>query len=264
MVSVLSPDGVARILVLGTGTNGQLKVSKRNAAGTITDLATASANLTNCASTTVPIDIKIVYGCTSGDTILLYENGTQVVNFTGASICTDSATTLNSVGFSYLNTVANTTSGVFSEVIVNSSNTLGMALWTLTPHAAGNTQLWSGTVADIDKFVINDSTFISTGTNSQLSQWTVSDIAPPSGTWAVQAVVQSARVLVGTTGPQHFAWNVRTGSTLADYNTGSNAPITSFSNFPNHIWATNPATSAAWQFSDLTASGFNLGLESLP
>jgi hypothetical protein len=256
-----SPDGVSRIVVRQTGTNGQLKVSKRNAAGTITDLATASGNLTTA---TTSIDLQIVYGCTAGDQVNLYLAGTQVITFTGASICTDAATQLNQVELASLNNQGSTvTATQWSEVIVADSDTRGMALWTLSPQAAGNTQSWTpNTVGNVNPTAITDSNFVSSTSSSQLSEWTT-PTSTPTGTWNLLAIVQEARVETSTTGPQTFEWLVRTKDG-SDHVTGTVTPtVGAFANFSNQIWATNPHTSAAWAITDV-ASGFNLGIESTP
>ena len=125
----------------------------------------------------------------------------------------------------------------------------------------GNTQSWTpNTVGNINEVIISDTTLVSTNVNDALSQWTTPTSAL-SGNWGVKAIVQEARVRIGTTGPQHFDWSLRTAST--DYVAGvSNAPLTSFSNFKNQLWTTNPNTSGAWAITDI-ASGFNLGIKSL-
>ncbi len=262
---VRSPDGVSRIVMRQTGTSGQLKVSKRNAAGTITDLATASSNINTATLTS--LDIEIIYGCTSGDQVNVWYNGSSVIAFTGASICTDSATTLNQVEFAGFNgggggSVTNGGTS-WTEVIISDSDTRGMALWTLAPTAAGNTQSWTpNTVADINPSVINDANFVATGSSSSLSEWTT-PTTPPSGTWGVLGIVQEARVLRGTTGPQNFDFLARTKDGTDHLFGYSSTLSTSFGNFGNQIWTTNPHTSASWVITDV-ASGFNLGIESLP
>lgn len=258
-----SPDGVARILLRQTGTTGQLKISKRNAAGTITDLVTLTGTFSN--TTLTAFDMQVVYGCTTGDSVTVYYNSTSAGSATGASICTDSATQLNQMELGSFHSdasgsVSNAGTG-YSEVIISSTDTRGMALWTLNPQAAGNTQSWTpNTVADINKAVINDATSISASTSSSVSQWTTPTTAP-SGSWGVLGIVQEARMQVGTTGPQTFEWSCRSGGT--DNVTGSLSPTTSYANFSNQIWANNCTTSSAWAISDI-ASGFNLGVESTP
>ena len=79
-----SPDGVSRIVLRQTGTYGQIKVSTRNAAGTITDLATASSNFSAAARN----DQKVNYTCSSSGGIALYIDGTSVISYSG-NPCTD-------------------------------------------------------------------------------------------------------------------------------------------------------------------------------
>jgi hypothetical protein len=196
----------------------------------------------------------------------MYLAGTQVINFSG-NPCTDAATQLNQVEFASANggaggTVSNGGGTGWSEIIIADQDTRGMGLWTLNPTAAGNTQSWTpNTVANVNKATINDTTNVSTGSNNALSEWTT-PTSPPAGTWNVLAVVQEARVLRGTTGPQNFEWLLRT-TDGTDHVTGSVNPSTSFGNFSNQIWATNPFTTSAWAITDI-AAGFNLGIESLP
>jgi hypothetical protein len=139
-----------------------------------------------------------------------------------------------------------------------------MSLWTLTPAASGNTQSWTpNTVANIAKTVINDATVVSTATNNALSEWTVPS-TPPSGIFNVLDVVQNARVAVSGTGPQHFDWLARTGAIPTDILAGAPAApmVGSFANFQHRWGPNNPVTGIAWSMADLTAAGFNLGIES--
>jgi len=265
---IRSPDGVSRLLLRQTGTTGTLKASKRNSAGTITDLATASG--TYSAGTITQLDVQVIYGCTSSDQFNVWLNSTSFIAYTGASICTDAATQLNQADYGSVgngtasvlcSTGATATVTCWSEMIIADQDTRGMALWTLNPSAAGNTQSWTpNTLANVNKAVINDATSIAAAGNNSLSEWTTPTSAP-SGSWGVLAIVQEARIERGTTGPQNFEWLVRTidGS---DNVTGSVNPTTAFVNYSN-IWATNPHTSASWVIGDI-ASGFNLGIESLP
>jgi hypothetical protein len=261
-----SPDGNARILLRQTGTQGQFKISTKTASGTVTDLATTSSNINPL--TLHVMDLHVSYTCSSAGGVTLYEDGVQVINYSG-NPCTDSATSLNQVALGVLGATngSNTSCGnggdatCWSEIIVADGDTRGMALWTLAPQASGNTQSWTpNTVGDINPTSINDSNFIATTTTGALSEWTT-PTSPPSGAWNVLAVAQDARVSAGYTGPQHFEWLARTKDG-SDHVTGSVAPLDgSFSNY-NGVWATNPYTSSAWSITDI-AAGFNLGIESL-
>jgi len=252
-----SPDNVARVLVRTTATSGQWKVSTQNAAGTKTDVVTASANHTTNHLTTV--DIHVDFGASGG--VTMWYDGVQVASYSG-SLRTDAATQLDHFAFS-----SATNSGVigdntqWSEFIAANEDTTSMSLWTLAPVASGNTQSWTpNTVGNINEVIINDATSVSTTTNNALSQWTT-PVTAPSGAWNVRAIVQEARLQRGATGPQHADFSLRTAST--DYVAGSTLAVgTSFSNFGNALWLTNPNTSAAWAITDI-ASGFNLGVKAI-
>lgn len=262
---VYSPDGVARILLRQTATFGQIKLSSRNAAGTITDLATASANFS--ANALTQLDLFINYTCSGAGGVQLYENGTQVINFSG-NPCTDAATSLNALdlvqlsGNAGLCTSNSTQSGTcWSELIVQSTSTLGEGLLSLTATGAGATQNWvPNTLANINKTANNDATSIAATSTGVLSEWT-QGTAIPTGSFGVVAVTQDIRAERGTSGPQTILPAVHVGGT--DYTTlPSISPGTSYSNF-NVIWPTNPATSSAWATTDITAP-LQWGIESNP
>jgi hypothetical protein len=262
-VILRSPDGVSRIIVRQTGTAGQLKVSTRKSDGTITDLATATGTYSTGITA---FDLYVNFTCSGAGGVQLYLANVQVINYSGSPCTTDPATQLNQADFASLNNTATlcTINNGFcwSEIIIADADTRGMALWTLAPAAAGNTQSWTpNTVGNVNPFIFNDLTSVATGSNNALSQWTT-PVAAPSGAWNVLAVSQEARLAVGLTGPQHFEWLLRTKDGTNNV-TGSMAPLlVNFSNFTNQIWAVNPTTSAAWSISDI-AAGFNLGVESL-
>jgi hypothetical protein len=264
---VRSPDGVARILLRQTGTSGQLKVSTRNAAGTITDLATASANLS--ASTPTAIDLEIVYVCSGSGGVALYEGGTQVVNYTG-NPCTDSATSLDQVEFMGFNNFASGTNcasgdNCWSEMIAANEDTRSMHVATCALQAAGNTQAWTpSTLANVNKATISDISFVSTPTNNLLSQWTCPTSAP-TGTWGVKSFSIEARNLASTTGPQNFDWSLRVSG--ADYLAGTTTGLTNaFANYRDQL-DVSPATSTTWGISEIyntSANQLGIGLKSLP
>lgn len=250
LLAVLDSSGVGRILVLGTATAGQVKICTRNAAGTIATLVTSAAGALPTSSL-VPIDLFINYAASGQCT--LYVSGVAIADTgPGVNVTTDSATALAQVQFASLSTSAG-----WSECIIQDTSTLGLALQTLAPVAAGNTQSWTpNTVGNVNPTSINDANFVAATAVNSLSEWTVSTTLP-AGSWLIEAVVQTARVSVGATGPQHFEWLVRT-SDGSDHVTGSVAPTTSFSNF-NNVWPTNPHTSSAWGAGEL----INAGVESL-
>jgi hypothetical protein len=253
-IIVRSPDGVSRILVRQTATAGTLKISTRNAAGTITDLATASTGF--ATSTVTQIDVKIDYSAAGG--VQMWLGSTQVINFAGDPR-TDAATTLNQVE------IGNLTNGTtnWSEIIVADQDTRAMGLVTLQPSNPGNTQGWTGgTVTAINENPLNDASFLSDGTGNVLSQWTT-PAALPGGAGQILAIVQEARLRKGGTGPSAFDWSLRVSG--IDYLAGTTTALTtSFLNYANQQWLTNPGTGTGWALTDITGGTLNLGVKSLP
>lgn len=248
--------GVARIVVRGTGTAGQWKVDKRDAAGTFTNLCTSLAGAAGSGGNAQNFDLFIQYG-TSG-LVQLYIGGALAATSGIMDVTTNGATTLNQVEFSGVNT-ANTMT--WSECIVSDSLTINAGTYQLKPAASGNTQNFApNTVANVSKNSVADSTFVSTANNNDLSQWTT-PVAPPAG-FVVQAIVLTARVAAGLTGPQHFDWLLRTKDGTDHLAGTSNAPTTSLANFSGYVWSTNPATMVGWVPSDI-AVGFNIGIKAL-
>jgi hypothetical protein len=256
LLRIMNSNGNTALVVRGTGTAGQVKISSRTSGGVYTDLVTCS-NAVNIALT--QLDLFVNYA--AGGEVTLYSNGGQVCTYSGNVTNGDGATTLNKLE---LAATYNNNSGKWSEVIVATTNTTAMNLFTHYPNAAGNTVAWTGTnpcTAIVNASTFNDTNYISTGSNSQTEQCGVYRTLP-SGTYNVNAVVMSARALVGATGPQHFNFVTRTGG--SDYQSGNYSPTGVFSNFSNYIQATNPNTSSAWTTSEISAATFNIGVISIP
>lgn len=254
-------DGVRRLYVRGTGTRGQVKVSKRTAAGSFTDLVSCAAStFPNPIGAAQAIDIQLVYAVVGS--ITLYADGTSFCTYSG-DVTTDSVTAVsqfevNGDGYS----VSGADNGYYSQVIVGDSNSRSYVLQTLVPQAAGTTQQWTSATAanlkSVSPGVISDLTFNLTATSSQISDWTIPALA--LGTWTPIAVKQAARISRGATGPQNFEVTCRPNG-QADTGGGSTAPGTSFANFALY-WATNCATASPWASGDFT--GGNFGVRSLP
>lgn len=255
---VLDSAGNPTLMIRGTGTVGVVKISSRTTSGAFTDLATCSSGFPS--GTIVQLDFYINYG-TSGE-VALYANSVKLCDFTGNVTNGDGSTTLDQVRFS--DTADILAGGGWSEIIIATTDTRAMSLYTLAPNGNGNATQWTGTnpcTSILNAITINDANYVYTPSSGQLEECTVTNSVPP-GSYSVQALVMSGRLLVGASGPQHFDFVTRTGGT--DYPSGDFAPTTSFSNFGNYIQAVNPATSNPWAVSDFTTSGFNIGLESKP
>lgn len=258
MLRILDSSGNPAIVVRGTGTAGQLKISSRTTAGAFTDLVTCpnafNSNLTQ-------LDLYINYG-TSGQATL-YSNGSQVCNFTGNVTNGDGATTLDQAQF-VSPVVYDNYEGAWSEVIIATTDTRAMARFTANTAGNGNTTGFSGTnvcSAIWSVTTANDANYGYSGTSNVIHECTVNSAIPP-GSYTVLGLVMSARALVGASGPMHFDFVTRTGGT--DYTSSDYAPTTSFSNFVNYVQTVNPATSNPWAVSDFQTTGFNVGEETKP
>jgi hypothetical protein len=259
LIRIMDSSGNPTLIIRGTGNNGQVKISSRTAGGTFTDLVTCSSAI---AASLQQLDVFVNYG-TSGE-VTLYNNSVQVCDFTGNVTNGDGATTLNQIEFSAVHAGDAFSLGDWSEVIVATTDTRGMSRFTANTTGNGNTTSFSGTnvcSAIWGAAAANDASYGFSGTNNAIHECTINS-AVPAGTYSVLGLVMSARVLVGTTGPQHFDFVTRTGGT--DYFSPDFAPLNSFSNITNYIQTTNPATSNPWAVSDFSAVGFNVGEETKP
>lgn len=245
-------DGAnSRLMVRGTGVAGQVKVSKRTAAGVFTDLVTSSGAPLWAASQVHQLDIHVVYGVSGS--VDIYFDGNNVGSFVGDTT-TDGATTLSGGEFAEPAFV----SYQHSELIVSDSDTRSMGLVTLNSTVAGATQAWTGTATNVNGTTINDANFISAATAALVQEYKPTTLPP--GSFDVPAVVMSARAVVGASGPQHVDFITRIATT--DFASADFAPGTSFGNIPNYIQAVNPATGVSWVTGDLIAANLQYGIKS--
>jgi hypothetical protein len=255
LLVVSDASGIGRLAIRGTGNTGQIKISTIDASGTFTDLVTSALGVINFSlpnGNPTALDFFINYAVSGQVTV--YCNGVNVCDTGPAvNVTTNSVTALAQVTFGAMN--GNTTQ-YWSECIVQDTTTLGLALQTLPPLATGNTQAWTGNVGNIDTLSVNYADYNYTTSAGQLSEWTVGTTLP-TGTWTIEAVVQAAAISRGSSGPQHFAWDVRTSSGTS-YQSGTLSLSVGFA-FYQYVWMTNPATSAAWTAGQLV----NSGIESL-
>jgi hypothetical protein len=257
LMRVFDDAGNPTLIVRGTGNPGEVKISSRTAGGVFTDIV-ASCPSAILASVT-QLDLKVVYS--NVGSVTLYTNSVQVCTFAGDVTNGDGSTLLNKAGFA----AAVTGNGAWSETIVATTDTRAMGFWSLIPNANGAQTQWAGSnpcTVILPVAAINIASFISTASNTQTEQCTVTN-TPPVGTFAVDAVVMSSSMLRGATGPQHFDFITRTAANVDHYSSDF-APTTAFTNFPNYIQATNPDTASAWLLTDITNAGFQIGLLSKP
>lgn len=265
MIRVIDSAGNPTLVVRGTGASGQLEIASRSAGGAYTHLVTCSSAF---AVSLTQLDFYINY-TTTGE-VTLYSNSAPVCDYTGNVTNGDGATTLDQVQFSVPLSSGGgyTNSGLWSEIIVATSRTTTMNLYTLAPSGNGNAIQWNNSSGStpctsiLNATTINTANFVYTNSNNQIEECTVTN-SIPTGLYSPLALVMSTNALVGGSGPQHFAFATRISGS-GDYFSSNFAPTNSFSNISNYIQSTNPATGSPWAITDLTASGFNIGLRSEP
>lgn len=245
-------SGVSRLILRGTG-GSTYKLSKRSAAGTITDIGTFSVG-DSLFSNLTKVDINVNYSA-SGSVALYYDGVLQ--STVSGNLLTDSATDLQQfeAGGLYWYTDGKM---FISEVIVSTADTRAMSLAILTSSTAGAAQNWTGTATNVNQASItDDGLYVYATANDTVQQYKPGSL--PSGSFSVKAFVQSARTLVGTTGPQHLAFVTRIGST--DYDSADYTPPASFGGV-QHIQETKPSDSSAWAVADLAAANLQYGIKS--
>lgn len=232
--------GVVRLVLRSdTGASGgqATKLSKRNAAGTLTDLVTG---MTLCSTLDYDcrIDVHIVYG-TSID---IYANGVSIGTYSGDPR-TDSATQLARVdyagGMGFPQVVH------WSELFVADEDTRLLRLLTCAPANSGTEQTWTGAlVANINE-TDTDDTSNSTSFTEQRSNW--SNCTLPAGSESVRDVATCNRTRRHNAGggPQNYRDTVYIGTT--DYDSVSDTtPGTSFGSACYGWGGTSPATGSNW------------------
>lgn len=237
MLRVMDSAGNPTLVLLGTGTAGQVTIASRSSSGTFTNLVTCSGAF-NTALT--QIDLSIKYG--PSGSITLYNNSAQACTYSGDVTNGDGSTTLDAVSFAS----PSTSNSAWSEVIVAESDTRAMARFTANTSGNGNTTGFTGTniCSSIwNAITNNDENFGYTTENNVIQECTINS-AIPGGAYTVLGLVMSARALVGGTGPQHF--DFVTGIGGANYTSPEYAPGPAYSNFINYIQTTNPATGNPW------------------
>lgn len=250
-----------RVTTNSGGTTFGIILQTVDNSNSVTNLITSSGDFGNLRPVT-PDKIDIFIDYQSSGTFTVYVNGVVCVSYSG-NITTNSATALAQfdLGSCFAGNSNNAYTS-YSEVIVSTSDTRAMSLVTQAPTASGNADNWtSGSATNMSGVLADYASPDNSNTANQIQQYEVTP-AMPSGTFSVISLVQHAPITVGTSGPAHVEFMVRTAST--DFTGTSIAPTNAWQCYQQN-WDQNPATSAPWATTDLadTSSAFNLGLKSL-
>lgn len=167
--------------------------------------------------------------------IRLYSAGTEVLTVTGLSLGHIS-------GIAKARFFSTGVGRSVSQVIAADESTIGMRLATIYPSGAGATTDWTGTYTEIDEIAYSDADFVNSSTNGQIEL--VTGTAPALTGYVVRAVGISARAKRGSSGPANLRLILRSGGT--NYDNGADIALGLGYGAYEAIWETNPATSAAW------------------
>lgn len=216
--------------------------------------AGAGTAFTHTSSSIIIVDVHIVVGG-STTTVDLYHGGALQAS---VSVSTTAVSNIASVSFKNHDSSSPTR---YSQIIcTDAENTIGMKLATMVPNAnsAVNTA-WTGDYTAIDEATtVDDTDFISGANDGDVETYGCTDATVVSG-MTVKALVVTARVKKGATGPQNVQAAVRIGST--NYYSGNLSNVTSGFGPVVGVFTQDPSTSAAWNVTNLNAA--EIGLKSV-
>ena len=241
VVLQLDEDGVS-------GTQGQFNLEYWNGSALTEILASDFPLFANILYT---FDFHWVIDDVSG-LFEWYVDGVLVAQYTGDTLHTG-FTQIDTLTLTQHGTGTGSANGVsFSEIIVATEDTRPLRVHGMYATAAGTNTAWTGDNTAVDEATFDDTDFIESGTADQKESYACTDLSAVADNFSVRAVALNARALRDTTGPQNMELLVRSGGT--DYTSGNVSGLTtSFAPF-SYIWATDPATAAAWTTSGVNAA----------
>lgn len=196
-----------------------------------------------------------------------YIDGVLIASFSGDTLNTG-FTQIDRVSFHSPSTGSTgaTSSTVFSEILIQTTDTRNMRVATLDVSANSGTNIgWTGTVLDVDEDIAGsngteagDSNFISGAANGDREGYTARDLSAVADDMYIVAVVLGIRGRRDTGGPQNIQGSLRIGGT--DYDSANLTGVnTAFGPLQPDIRTTDPSTAAAWGATNV--NGMEIGVE---
>lgn len=143
-----------------------------------------------------------------------------------------------------------TTPNVYvSQIAVADEPTVGWRVMQGYMSGAGASTAWTGDHTTVDEAALNEADYIYSNTADQIETFAYTLVGSTTG-YIPRAVAVSARAKRGGSGPQNLQLALRSGST--NYFSGSKALGLGYESY-QHVWNTNPDTSADWTTSQLAA-----------
>lgn len=138
-----------------------------------------------------------------------------------------------------------------SECIMADESLIGWRLATLAPTGPSLTNTaWTGALAEINKTVVSDATFITSATADQVETFVQANPSGPAALLSPRAVITSFRGRTPVGGIENIQHCVRIGATNY-FSANETGLTTSFSNGHQEVWENNPNTSAEWTQTNL-------------
>ena len=213
-----------------------------------------AGNITIATNARQTIDIHVVSNTASGSADL-YVAGTQRI--TSGTLDLSGFTGVSKVRFTGRSS-SFTEMGV-SQVVMASETTIGMRVSTLYMTGQGATHTFdTGGFGAIDETIYSDADFNQSGTAAQIETYTGTSVASFTG-YTIRALALTARAKTDGTAPTKMRFILRSAGT--NYDNG--ADITLGFGYGGYcaVWETNPATSAAFLSSEISA--LNFGVKSI-
>ncbi|ESZ68172.1 hypothetical protein X727_23110 [Mesorhizobium sp. L103C119B0] len=203
-------------------------------------------------STLYKIDVHCKMDNTVG-VFNIYINDALIWTYTGDTIFTAAT----SIGTLELRTPwISTQNTVFSGIILADEDTRAMVFHQGQATANGANTAWTGVYTDVTKLDRSDSTFISSGSASDVETYVMDDVNAALAAYTPRAVVIATRVRRGGTGPQNIKGVVRQSG--VDFPTANMPAPTGAYDARQAVMAVNPATSADWSVAEINAAEFGV------
>lgn len=146
------------------------------------------------------------------------------------------------------------TYATYSQTLVADESTIGWQMYTNRPTSDGTYTDWTGSYADVDEPLNNDTDYISAGTSGY--KQTMKAASRGTIDLEVKAIAVSARASRDSSGPQNFDLMLRNGS--SDHFVA--VPVGIGFGSKQAFWHTDPDTSAAWSAADAASASLEFGV----
>lgn len=246
---VMFSDGGAKRFGLMMYAGGTLAIGTWDGNGVFTKLMSSAAGAV--PQTLFKLDMNLTYAASGG--VRVFVNQTEVITYVGNTLSAGSST-LN--GFQLGSPNTDNSQTYFSEVFITDRDSRTLMLKTHAPAGDANGNQWTGNYQQIGEVVADEATVISTNSNDQSSNFTITGL--PSGTnLAIRGFKVSGYAARGETGPQHLDLAVTTNGTTTY---SPDVAVDTGWTRVGQVWEQNPVTNAAWAASEINA--LSIGVKS--